>query len=158
MPVTDAPMWKCTGSFRPAQVSQNGSHSRLARSGAPRSCGSDVLPTQADRAGEDHLLVDAALVEDVEAYLRVIGADVDLLVLPLEQRLLCLFLRAVDADHPTGAVAAHGVAVEDPHPLPVDQLDVRDTVLVLRRREGGEEVLGLGEVTVCVDDELLPEI
>ena len=116
----------------------------------------DVLATEADRVGEDHLVVDAALVEYAEAHLRVVRADVDHLVLPFEERLLRLFLRAVATDHPAGAVAAHRLAVEDPHPLPVDHLDVRDPVLVLRRRDGGEEVLGLGEVGVGVDDELLP--
>ena len=45
MPVTLAPMWKCTGSSRSEQTSQNGSQARLARSGAPRSCGSDVMFT-----------------------------------------------------------------------------------------------------------------
>ena len=45
MPVTLAPMWKCTGSSRPEQASQNGSQARWARSGAPRSCGSDVMFT-----------------------------------------------------------------------------------------------------------------
>ena len=36
-------MWKCTGSCRSAHTSQNGSHARLARSGAPRSWGSVVM-------------------------------------------------------------------------------------------------------------------
>ena len=43
--MTLAPMWKCTGSCSSVHVSQNGSHARLARSGAPRSCGSDVMFT-----------------------------------------------------------------------------------------------------------------
>ena len=45
MPVTLAPMWKCTGSWSSVHASQNGSQARLARSGAPRSCGSDVMLT-----------------------------------------------------------------------------------------------------------------
>ena len=45
MAVTLAPMWKCTGSWSSAHTSQNGSQARLARSGAPRSCGSDVMFT-----------------------------------------------------------------------------------------------------------------
>ncbi len=45
MAVALAPMWKCTGSSSSVQVSQNGSHARLARSGAPRSCGSHVMFT-----------------------------------------------------------------------------------------------------------------
>ena len=43
--VTLAPMWKCTGSFRSLQTSQNGSHAGFARSGAPRSSGSEVMFT-----------------------------------------------------------------------------------------------------------------
>ena len=45
MAVWLAPMWKCTGSSNPAHVSQNGSQDWLARSGAPRSCGSEVMFT-----------------------------------------------------------------------------------------------------------------
>ena len=35
-------MWKCTGISSDAHASHTGSHARLARSGEPRSCGSDV--------------------------------------------------------------------------------------------------------------------
>src|SRR2546430_2531166 len=45
MAVTLAPMWKCTGSWSSVHVAQKGSHARFARSGAPRSCGSDVMLT-----------------------------------------------------------------------------------------------------------------
>ena len=40
-----APMWKWTGSSRSAQTSHSGSHARLARSGEPRSWGSEVMLT-----------------------------------------------------------------------------------------------------------------
>ncbi len=45
MAVWLAPMWKCTGSRSSAQASQKGSQALLARSGAPRSWGSDVMFT-----------------------------------------------------------------------------------------------------------------
>ena len=40
-----APMWKWTGRCSSQHTSHSGSHSRLARSGAPRSWGSDVMFT-----------------------------------------------------------------------------------------------------------------
>ena len=40
-----APMWKCTGISSAAHASHTGSHARFARSGEPRSCGSDVRLT-----------------------------------------------------------------------------------------------------------------
>ena len=63
IPVTLAPMWKCTGSCESAHTSQNGSHARLARSGAPRSCGirghvDAPDPEAGDPLGLPHALVD----------------------------------------------------------------------------------------------------
>ena len=43
----------------------------------------EVLAAEADGAREDDLRVDAALVEHLEAHLRVVGADVDLVDRPL---------------------------------------------------------------------------
>ena len=56
-------MWKCTGSWSSAHTSQSGSQARLARSGEPRSCGSEVMLTpRSPRRG---------------AALRLAHADVD---------------------------------------------------------------------------------
>ena len=55
-----APMWKWTGSRSSEHTSQNGSQDRLARSGAPRSWGSDVMFTpRAPEAGDAPRLADA---------------------------------------------------------------------------------------------------
>ena len=184
--MTLAPMWKCTGSSSSAQTSQNGSQARLARSGAPRSCGSDVMftpraPSAGDPLGLAHAGVDVprrherhreqpvarvgldlghAVVVDLDGQpaaapgrrpcprswpprpmvlgkmtcasmphssstsRRTFGSyapDVDLVVGPLDERpMLRLFLHAVAADDAAGAEAAHRVAVEHPHLLPVD--------------------------------------
>ena len=217
MPVTLAPMWKCTGSSRPEQASQNGSQARWARSGAPRSCGSDVmltprapspadplrlphalvhvpgrherqgqeavarvgldlghrvvvdldgepaqggvvgcsevLATEPDRAGEDDLRVDAALVEHAEADLGIPRTEVDVVVGPLEERAVCALLGTVPPDDAARAEASDRMAVEDPHRLPVDLLDPRDPVPEGGGRPLGEEVGRLAPVRVGVDDE-----
>ncbi len=55
-----APMWKWTGSRSSEHTSQKGSQARLARSGAPRSWGSDVMFTpRAPEAGDAPRLADA---------------------------------------------------------------------------------------------------
>ena len=46
------PMWKWTGSSRSAQTSQSGSQARLARSGEPRSWGSEVMFTPRSPSSE----------------------------------------------------------------------------------------------------------
>ncbi len=43
MAVLLEPMWKCTGMFRSEHTCHSGSQARLARSGDPASCGSEVM-------------------------------------------------------------------------------------------------------------------
>ena len=217
MAVMLAPMWKCTGSCSSVQVSQNGSHARFARSGAPRSCGSDVmftpraaecsdalgfrdamvdapcrherhrkesvpgigldlchavvvdldgelderavvdhaqgLATKTNRAGVDHLRVDAALVEHLEAHDRVVRADVNVVDRPFLEPEFGGCLVPVPADDSRRARLAEHLSVAHPMRFTVDLLDTRHTVAILRRRGPGEEVRGLGPVGVGVDDQ-----
>ena len=58
----------------------------------------EVLAAEADGAREDDLRVDAALVEHLEAHLRVVRADVDLVDRPVVEREVGALLLAVAAD------------------------------------------------------------
>ena len=83
MVVRLAPMWKCTGRCRSAQTSQSGSHARLARSGAPRSCGSEVRltprsPRPATRSASTHEAVDVPGRQDRHREQTVVRLLLDL--------------------------------------------------------------------------------
>ena len=90
----------------------------------------EVLAAETDRAREDDLRVDPALVEHLEADLRVVGARRG----PCRgstRRARCRpssFLPSRPMT-PAGAVAADRVAVEHPHERAVDRLDARHAVL-----------------------------
>ena len=216
MVVRLAPMWKCTGMCRSAQTSQRGSHSRLARSGAPRSWVSEVMLTprrpsaghplgldhqavdvpgrhdghgqetvvrlvldlgdgvvvdlhaeqpelgildhvgdalaaQADGVGEADLGPDARVVHDLNAGLRVEGAQMDLVLRPLVERFEGPSLASVAVDDAAAAGEAELGAVDHPHGAAVDLLDVRDAILELGRGPAGPEVVGLGQVRVGIN-------
>ena len=113
----------------------------------------EVLATEADRAREDDLRVDAALVEDLEPYLRVVGADVDVVDRPLvEPDVGALLLPVAADDRGRGRLPEH-VAVEHPRRDAFDLLHAGHAVHELGRCDPGEEVVRLRPVRVGVDDE-----
>ena len=117
--------------------------------------GAEPLTSEAERAREDDLRVDAALVEHLETDLGVVRALVDLVDRPLEERVIRALLRAVARDDTAGAEAAHRLAVEHPRALSVDQLHVGNAIAVLGRGAAGEQIGGLGPMRVRIDDQLI---
>ncbi len=113
----------------------------------------EVLAPEADRAGEDDLRVDAALVEHTEADLGVVRTDMDVVVGPFEERAVRALLGPVPPDDTSRAVAADRMTVEDPHQLPVDLLDPGNSIPESGGSPLGEEVGRLTPVRVGVDDE-----
>ena len=93
----------------------------------------------------------ARVVHDVDTGGDVEGAQVDLVLGPLEERLGGAALAAVAVDDPTPAGEAELGAVDVPHRLAVDLDHVGHPVLVLGRRPLGPQVVGLGQVGVGVD-------
>src|SRR5581483_7049634 len=81
----------------------------------------EALSAEAERAGEDDLRVDAALVEDLQADLGVGPTEMDLLEVPLLQRLVRALLRPVARDDTARAVLTRGLAVEHPGAHTVDR-------------------------------------
>ena len=83
---------------------------------------------------------------------RIPGRDVHVVDSPVaalrvEERVLL----ALMVDGPARARPAERGALDDPHVLAVDALDVRDPVLVALRRPRGEQVVALGHVRVGID-------
>ena len=113
----------------------------------------EVLAAETDGAREDDLRVDAALVEHLEAHLRVVGADVDVVDRPLvEPDVGALLLPVAADDRGRGRLPEH-VSVEHPRRDALDLLHAGHAVLELGRCDPGEEVGWLGPVRVGVDDE-----
>ena len=124
---------------------------REAQSGIAH--GGEVLPTEAQRARKDHLGVDTGLVHHLEAHLRVVGADMDVLDPPLVQAELGRHLLAVAAHHSGPYGHAHGMAVEHPMRHAVDLLHPGHPVPEVSGSTLREEIVGLRPVAVGVDDE-----
>jgi hypothetical protein len=111
----------------------------------------EVLAAEANRAREDDLRVDAALVHHLEPHFGVPRADVHLVERPLVQRAVRALLVTVSSDHARGAVPVQRVPVEHPDRLAVDLLDARHPVSVLRGRSRREKVGRLRPMRVGVD-------
>ena len=112
--------------------------------------GVEHVAAEPDRVREQHLGVDAALVHDLQAGLRVPrpGVDpVDALFHRLQER----DLAAVVVDDAAALGETELGAVDDPRGDAVALLDVQDPVLVRRRRPPRPQVGRLGEMRVRVD-------
>lgn len=113
------------------------------------------LAAETDRAGEDDLSVDAALIEHLEPHLRVPRPDVDVVDRPLVEPEFGRRLLAINADDRGGHGSPEYVPVEYPHRRAVDLLHMRHAVLVLLRSNAREQVGPLRPVRVGVDDQRL---
>ena len=125
-------------------------HAQQAQLGVLHDVG-DPLAAEADGVGEADLGVDPRVVHDLDARLDVEGAEVDLVLGPLEERLGGAALAALAVDDPAAAGEAELGAVDVPHGLAVDLDDVGDPVGVLGRGTLGPQVVGLGQMGVGID-------
>ena len=209
-------MWKWTGSSRSAQTSQRGSQALLARSGAPRSWGSEVMliprsprlsdplgladavidvPSRQDGHGQQavvralldlcsrvvedlytestqrevlhlaqglapqtervriqDLVLDAHVVEYLEAGVDIPRGNMGTFEIPLDHRFQEGVLHSVSVDGASAAGLPDRRPLDDPLALSVDVLDVQDLILVGRWGSLRPKVLDVGEMRIGVQN------